>query len=235
MHYIHTKPPPPRRPRSVSEVGSPSAPPILCIGPGQQRFGVFARDYQRPLHRGLRLPARWADGHHHSLPHLCHRGHCGSHHADLLRGPPGSALCLLFSSWNPLLWGQMFPGDNRRENNTAFIFFFSSHLWTHFVQGFQPGRRGDRCGSVYISWLWGPGKAGVQRGRCHHRCALLGNRPPSHIWNWGVRWKGGRKGAAFKILQLWLDRSTTSKPVLCFVFQAVVWCWCTTSVKMRRG
>lgn len=116
-YIIFTQPP---RPRSVSEVGSPSAPPILRIGPGQQRFGVFARDYQGPLHRGLRLPARRADGHHHSLPHLCHRGHCGSHHADLLRGPAGSAL--LFSSWNPLLRGQMFPGDNRRGNNTAFLF-----------------------------------------------------------------------------------------------------------------
>lgn len=31
--------------------------------------------------------------------------------------------------------------------------FFFSHLLTHFVQGFQPGRRGDGCGSVYVSWL----------------------------------------------------------------------------------
>lgn len=193
MHYIQTKPLffPPRRPRSVSEVGSPSAPPILRFGPGQQWLGVFARDYQRSLHRGLRLPARWADGHHHSLPHLCHRGHRGSHHADLLRGPAGSALHLLFSPWIPLLWGisQVFPGDNRRGNN---ILFFS-RLLTHFAQGFQPGCRGDRCSSVYVSWLWGPGKAGVQRGRCHHCCALLGNRPPSHVWNWGVRRKGRKE------------------------------------------
>lgn len=134
VHYLLTQTPPPPRPRSVSEVSSPSAPPILRIGPGQQWFGVFARDYQRPLHRGLRLPARWADGHHHSLPHLCHRGHCGSHHADLLRGPAGSALRLLFSFWNPLLRGQMFPGNNRSGNNTAFI-FFSPILFKVFNQG----------------------------------------------------------------------------------------------------
>lgn len=111
------------RPRSFSEVGSPSAPPILCFGPGQQRFGVFARDYQRPLHRGLRLPAGWADCHHHSLPHLCYGGYCGSHHADLLRGPAGKALCLLFATGIALLCGfsKMFAGDNGGRCNNVSI------------------------------------------------------------------------------------------------------------------
>lgn len=46
---------------------------------------------------------------------------------------------------------QMNPGDYEKRNNTTF--FISSHLLTHFAQGLQPRCCGDRCGSVYISWL----------------------------------------------------------------------------------
>ena len=81
-----------RRPGLLPEVGAAAAAAFVVVGDGQPGRVAAARDSQRSVLRGgvrVLLPPGWAHGDRHGLSHLCHRGHCGAYHADLLRGPPG--------------------------------------------------------------------------------------------------------------------------------------------------
>lgn len=97
----------PQRPRLLPEVCASPAPALVLLRDGKPGRVPSAGDQQGPVLRRLQLPAGWADRHHHRLPDLRHRCHCGSHHADLFWGPSGKTKQWLYGWALPPKMGEL--------------------------------------------------------------------------------------------------------------------------------
>lgn len=86
---------PPHRPGLVPEVREAAAAAIHIVRDGQPGRVTAAGDAQGSVLCGscrVFLPPGWTHSHCHGLPHFCHGCHCGTRHADLLRGPSGEGV-----------------------------------------------------------------------------------------------------------------------------------------------
>lgn len=131
----------PQRPRVLPEVCTAPAPALVLLRDGKPGRIPSAGDHQGPLLRRLQLPAGRADRHHHCLPDLCHRCHCGPHHADLFWGPSGKTKQWLYCWTLAPKMGEIPdfpPGHQFSKESTGEPWLVSVRPWCSVSLRFHP-------------------------------------------------------------------------------------------------